>query len=387
MSTLPETVLQFGAGNFLRAFADLFVHQANKQGQAVGRVVVVQSTGDARANLLNQTGGRYHVVVRGLENGQVVDRVEECASISRALFANSQWADVMRLAASPDLRFILSNTTEAGYALDPADEGYSAWPNDESRATQSPVPPRSFPAKLLAVLRARWIAQEPGVTVMPCELLEDNADKLRGIVLQLADQWKLPAEFRAWVERDCVWLSSLVDRIVPGKPDDHPLLASDPLLLMAEPFAFWALQTKPAAAKWVEHPAIVRTTDVKPYFLRKVRILNGAHTALVTKVGLKRFTTVREALDDEATRAWLERLLFEEIVPTLEGRVDGPEQFARQTIERFRNPFLKHRLDTIVVHHAAKREVRLVPTFEEFRSKFGRVPPLLDEVLKAPMPS
>src|SRR5207249_7280205 len=140
MAPLPETVLQFGAGNFLRAFADLFVHQANEQGQTVGRVVVVQSTGDARANLLNQQGGRYHVVVRGLEDGRVVDRVEEVASISRALHAGSQWAEVLTVAHSPQLHTILSNTTEAGYALDPEDR-----PTD-------PVP-RSFPAKLLAVLK------------------------------------------------------------------------------------------------------------------------------------------------------------------------------------------------------------------------------------------
>src|SRR5947209_18384081 len=120
MSGLPETVLQFGAGNFLRAFADLFLHHANQQGQNVGRAVVVQSTGDARANLLNQQGGRYHVVVRGLENGRVVDRVEECGSISRALFAASQWPDIDAVARSPALQFVLSNTTEAGFALDPA---------------------------------------------------------------------------------------------------------------------------------------------------------------------------------------------------------------------------------------------------------------------------
>jgi tagaturonate reductase len=377
MSTLPETVLQFGAGNFLRAFADLFLHHANQQGQNVGRVVVVQSTGDTRANLLNQSGGRYHVVIRGLENGRVVDRVEESASVSRALFAASQWSDILAVARSPELRFIVSNTTEAGYALDPADAAYDA---------HSAPPPKSFPAKLTAVLFARWQAKQPGVTLLPCELLEDNADKLRGLILQLADAWKLPAGFRAWVEADCCWQSSLVDRIVPGKPADHPLLASDPLLLMAEPFAFWALQTKPNAAKWVEHPAILRTADVKPYFLRKVRILNGAHTALVSHVGLSRFTTVREALDDDTTRAWLERLLFEEIVPTLEGRVDGPELFARQTIERFCNPFLQHKLADITVHHAAKREVRLVPTHREFQEKLGRVPPLLDAVLKAPLP-
>jgi tagaturonate reductase len=377
MSTLPETVLQFGAGNFLRAFADLFLHQANEQGQAVGRVVVVQSTGDARATRLNRQGGRYHVVVRGLENGQVVDRVEEAASISRALVAASQWPDVLAVARSPALKFILSNTTESGYALDPADANYDV---------RSDTAPKSFPAKLTAVLFARWQARQPGVTLLPCELFEDNADKLRAIVLELAGGWKLPDGFRAWVERDCCWLSSLVDRIVPGPPADHPLLASDPLVLLAEPFAFWALQTKPNAAKWVEHPAILRTADVKPYFLRKVRILNGAHTALVSKVGLRRFATVREALDDEPTRTWLERLLFEEIVPTLEGRVDGPELFARQTIERFRNPFLEHQFTKIAEHHAAKREIRLVPTYHEYQEKFGRVPPLLDEVLKAPPP-
>src|SRR5436309_14302780 len=147
MNNLPETILQFGAGNFLRAFADLFVHQANQQGQNVGRVVVVQSTGDARANLLNQQGGRYHVVVRGLEDGRVVDRVEEVASISRALFAASQWADILDVARSPALHFILSNTTEAGYALNPADGPY----NPASGAS-----PISFPAKLTAVLHARW---------------------------------------------------------------------------------------------------------------------------------------------------------------------------------------------------------------------------------------
>jgi tagaturonate reductase len=311
-----------------------------------------------------------------------VDRVEEVASVSRALFAATQWPDVLAVARSPELLFIISNTTEAGYALDPTDGAYRV--GDGARPAT--VPPVSFPAKLTAVLHARWQAGEPGVTLLPCELLEDNADKLRGIVLDLARTWGLPAEFTAWVDTECCWLSSLVDRIVPGKPAEHPLLASDPLLLMAEPFAFWALQTRPNAHRWAEHPAITRTPDVKPYFLRKVRILNGAHTALVSKVGLKRFATVREAMDDDPTRAWLERLLFEEIVPVLEGRVDGPQEFARQTLERFRNPFLQHKLTDIAAHHATKREVRLVPTFAEFRAKFNRVPPLLDEVLKAPPP-
>src|SRR2546423_5477583 len=186
MSTLPEPVLQFGAGNFLRAFADLFLYQANEQGQNVGRVVVVQSTGDARANLLNQQGGKYHVVVRGLENGQVVDRVEEVGSVSKALFAATQWPAILATACAPELQFIISNTTEAGYALDPAD--------DEHEPASDDVP-ASFPAKLTAVLHARWMAGRAGVTLLPCELLEDNADRLLAIVLKLADTWNLPAKF------------------------------------------------------------------------------------------------------------------------------------------------------------------------------------------------
>src|SRR5437879_6100644 len=159
MSQLPETVLQFGSGKFLRAFADLFIHQANLDGQAVGRVVVVQSTGDERARLLNRQGGRYHVLVRGLLGGQTVDRTEQAASISRALVAARQWPEVVAVARSPDLRYVISNTAEVGYTLDPQDR-----PGD--------APPRSFPGKLLLLLKERHEAGPPGVTLLPCELFE-----------------------------------------------------------------------------------------------------------------------------------------------------------------------------------------------------------------------
>ncbi|HEV3144667.1 MAG TPA: altronate dehydrogenase [Gemmataceae bacterium] len=369
MTPLPETVLQFGAGRFLRAFADLFIHHANVAGQHIGRVAVVQSTGDDRAGLLNQSGGKYHVVVRGLECGQTVDRVEEVASISRALVASQQWDEILMIARSPDLRFVLSNTTEAGYNLDPTDQADSA-------------APKSFPAKLLAVLKVRFDAGKPGLTIIPCELQEHQADKLLAIVLQLAQSWKYPADFANWLQSKCVWLHTLVDRIVVGPPKDHPFTGKDPLLIMAEPFAFWALQDKPGAFPFVRNPAIVRTPNVQPYFLRKVRILNGAHSALLIKARPRGFVTVREAMNDPVLSAWLERLLFEEIVPTLEGRVDGPNGFAKQTLERFRNPFLEHKLSDIAQHHESKVKVRLIPTQAEFRERFGRNAPLLDEVLK-----
>lgn len=368
MTQLPETILQFGAGRFLRAFVDLFVHQANQQGQNVGRIVVVQSTGDDRAGLLNNGGGMYHVVVRGLENGQIVDCVDEVASISRALVASQQWHDVLSLARSPELRFIISNTTEAGYHLAPGD-----------RFDQAPAV--SFPAKLLQVLHARFLAQQPALTIIPCELRENQADVLRGIVAQLARDWKLPSVFLDWIEQKCVWLNTLVDRIVVGPPADHPLSGKDPLLIMAEPFAFFALQEKQGAAPFVQHPAIRRAPDVLPYFLRKVRILNGAHTALLIKAWPRKFVTVKQSMADPALSSWLEKLLFDEIVPTLEGRVEDPQGFARHTLERFRNPFLEHKLADIALHHATKVKVRLEPTASEFEKRFGKAPALLTEVL------
>ena len=370
MNPLPETILQFGGGRFLRAFADLFIHQANEQGQNVGRIVVVQSTGDERAAALNRQQGCYHVAVRGYEGGAVVDRMETSASISRAFVAASQWDEVRALARSPQLRIILSNTTESGYNLDPADKPADA-------------PPRSFPAKLLTVLRERFEADGTGLTIVPCELREHNADTLRGLLLNLVRDWGISGDFAAWLERECVWLNTLVDRIVVDPPADHPLRAEDAMLAVCEPYALWAIQQK--AVPFLHHPAVVWTPDVQPYFLRKVRILNGAHTALLIQAWPRGFKTVREAVLDAELGTWLERLLFEEIVPALEGRVDGPVEFARQVLDRFRNPFFEHQLTSIAAHHAEKVEVRLAPTLEEFKAKFDRTPPLLQEVLNKPL--
>jgi len=372
MNTLPETILQFGSGRFLRAFADLFIHQANAQ-QQIGRIVIVQSTGGERAGGLNRQGGRYHVLVRGIEAGQVIDRIEPCESISRALVAAQQWPEVLDLARSPQLRVVLSNTTEKGYDLDPADG-----PND--------APPRSFPAKLLAVLRARFEAGLPGLTIVPCELRERQADVLRGLVVDLGRSWNLSADFLGWLENQCHWLNTLVDRIVTGTPADHPLLASDPMLTACEPYALFAIEDKPAAGRFLNHPAVVWTPDVMPYFLRKVRLLNGGHTALLIKAWPRGFRTVREAVNDAELGPWLERLLLDEIAPVLQGRVEDPSGFARQVLDRFRNPFIEHQLADIALHHATKVQVRLVPTRDEYRQRFGKEPALLNEVLAMPAP-
>ncbi|WP_020474352.1 mannitol dehydrogenase family protein [Zavarzinella formosa] len=365
---MAETILQFGSGRFLRAFADYFVDVANREGQNLGQVVIVQSTGGERAGNLASAGGKYHLLIRGLENGQVVDRVEEIGSVSRALVAGSQWDEVRKLAASPDLKFILSNTTEAGFTLEEAD-------------SPTARPPKSFPAKVAVLLKERFDAGLPGLTIIPCELLEGNARLLREAILGLSAKWGYPVAFQEWLKTECVWLHTLVDRIVVGPPKDHPLTASDPMFIMAEPFSFFALESHPKAYPFATHPSITRTPDVLPYFLRKVRILNAAHTALLIKAMPKGFAIVREAMKDAELVPWLERLLFEEIVPTVADRVEGGEQFAKDTLERFKNPFFEHKFSDIFLHHASKVNVRLVPTAAEFERKFGKKPPLLTEVL------
>jgi tagaturonate reductase len=368
MDGWPETILQFGGGNFLRAFADLFVHEANLAGSGPGRVVVVQSTNSNRAELLNAQGGRYHVWVRGLEHGQEIDRIQEIASISRALVAGEGWQAVLDVARSPDLDSVVSNTTEAGYALVESDRLDGGAPD-------------SFPAKLLLVLQARYEAGLEGLTILPCELVEQNGDRLLRLVLEQAGIWNMDAAFVRWLEAEVRWRNTLVDRIVSGRPNSHPLLAEDALLTTAEPFALWIIETDEDAPPPIDHPAVEQTDNVAPFLLRKVRILNGAHTALVCRAQPQGIETVREAVAHADVGPWLRRLVFEEIVPTLEGKVETPGRFAEQALERFANPFLEHRLRDIALHHEAKVKVRLAPTRDAFEEAFGRPPELLSEIL------
>lgn len=366
---LPETILQFGGGNFLRGFVDVFVHEANEAGHGIGRIVVVQSTRSGVAETINRQGGRYHVVTRGLKNGQKVDQVQEITSLSRAIDAESDWAAVKAVAASPDLRMIVSNTTEAGFVLDPAD-------------TQRTAPaPRSFPAKLLDVLWYRYeqLPEKPPA-ILPCELLPKNGEKLLQLVLQQATLWNAPPQLIDWLQGRCAWGNSLVDRIVSGKPAEHPLLATDGLLTVTEPFALWAVEADDRIPLF-PHPAIQRPADTGPYELRKVRSLNGAHTALVAKVIPMGLHTVREAVQHPQVGPWLQRLLSEEIVPTIRDRVPDVDAFVADTLERFANPFLEHKLSSIALNHEAKLKTRLVPTQQEYVQRFAKRPVLLDGIL------
>ncbi len=330
--------------------------------------MVVQSTGSQRARAFDAAGGRYHVALRGLCAGRVVDCVVEVHCVERALAARTQWSEVLDAARSERLRAVVSNATEAGYALEPGDRPDAA-------------PPESFPAKLLAVLQARFVAGLPGVTVLPCELVEQNAQRLRDLVLEQAVRWSLPEPLLAWLRRDCAWRNTLVDRIVAAPKPEDPWAAADPLFAVAEPFALWLVQGASPVPCFSAHPSVRQVDDLGPWVLRKVRILNGAHTALVAKALPRGCRTVRDAVLDPQIGAWLRRLLFDEIVPTLEGRADAPGPFAEQVLERFANPFLDHRLADIALHHEVKVQMRLLPTHADYCRRFGRAPPLLDALL------
>lgn len=365
---INATILQFGGGRFLRAFTDLFVQQANEAGQGIGQVVVLQSTDSGYAEKLNAQQGRFHVAIRGIDRGETIDTVHEVACVQRALIIQHQWEEIVSLARSPQLRFIISNTTEAGLALAEGD-------------SRDAKPPASFPARLLALLRARFEAGLPGVAIIPCELREHNADLLLSLVLSQAKAWQEREALLQWLQKECVWINTLVDRIVTDRPPDYTLFPKDALLAVAEPYALWALENKPLPGPFPELPPILRVPDVEPYFLRKVRILNGAHTALLSQAMPRGYQTVREALADPEVLTWLKRLLFDEIVPTLEGRVEDPKAFAEQVLERFANPFLHHRLTDIAKNHRQKVPVRLLPTYEEYKARFGKTPRLLEQAI------
>ena len=375
MNQLAETVLQFGAGRFLRGFVDRFIHQANQQGQNVGRIVIVQATPGARANLLAQQAGIYNALYRGVEDGEIVDKTIKIESVSRALVAGEEWPEILRVATSAHLKYIITNATEAGYATDGTDKF------DDK-------PPKSLPGKLAAVLWARYKSGGSPLVLLPCELIERNADKVSELVIAQAISWNLPSDFISWVTGQCWWLNNLVDCIITDGPADHPLALSDKMLIAIEPYALFAIE-KPARGMppIFTSPYLHVVDDLSPFFLRKVRILNAVHSCMVAKFYGHGFETVQQVMADRVANRWCRDVVFEEIVPALVVRVEGVAEFADMSFERFRNPFQGHLLKNISMNHDAKLQVRIAPTIDEFTTIYGRPPKRLMEVFHTKIPS
>ena len=365
---MKERIIQFGEGGFLRSFADVFVHKMNEQGLYDGKVVVVQPIAKGLIPVLNEQKGVYHQFLRGIEDGEVINDCIKVTSISRGVDPYTDFAEYLKLAQNPDMHVIISNTTEAGI---------------EYLGTESinDAPPKSFPAKLTVLLYERFKAGLPGFIILSCELIDNNGKELLGCVLKYAKLWNLSDEFVEWIQKENHFCNTLVDRICTGYPKDEVaelterLGKEDKLMNTAEIFHLWVIEGDfekefPLQAAGIN---VIWTKDVKPYKKRKVRILNGGHTSMVLAARLYGLSTVKECLDDKIVGAFLNKTLFEEIIPTL-GNTEEDIAFGKAVLERFANPFVKHQLLSIALNSVSKFKARVLPTILEYYEQKGELP-------------
>lgn len=360
--------MQFGEGGFLRGFVDYFFHKLNEKGLYDGKIVIVQPLPTGMIDMLNAQDCRYNLFLRGIQDGQEVNERTEITSISRCINPYTDFDAYMALAENPDLRVIVSNTTEAGIE-------YLGTESMEDR------PAKSYPAKLTQFLYKRFTLGLKGFILLPCELIDHNADTLKECVLKYADLWNLGDGFKEWIETENDFCNTLVDRIVTGYPREeaeelekvigHP----DKMIDTAEIFHLWVIEghheDELPFNKAGYH--IVWTDDASPYKKRKVRILNGGHTSMVLGAYLYGLETVGECMKDETVSAYLKHCIFEEIVPTL-GNTETDINFGKAVLERFSNPYIRHMLLSIALNSVSKFEVRVLPTILEHKEKFGTYP-------------
>ena len=371
----PVKVLQFGEGNFLRAFVDWMLHRMNRQGLFQGRALVVQPLPHGMVDELNAQEGLYTVLLRGVQGGQVKEEHCLVQSVAGGLNPYSDWKAFLDAAESPDLQVIVSNTTEAGITY-----------------TQEPRPtdqcPNSFPAKLLAFLLRRFEAFKglpvAGLMILPCELIDQNGTKLKEVLLRLADDWGLSPEFVAWLKRDNVFFNTLVDRIVPGYPKEEAeaiqaqLGYEDRLLVAGEIFHLWVIAGPDGYQDILPLNKaglnVVWTDDLSSYRERKVRVLNGLHTSMVSlglPLGLE---TVRQAVEHPLLGAYLKDLCQSEILPHVDQPPDERQAFAAEVMERFANPHIRHLLADIALNTVAKFKTRCLPSLLDHYKTEGPAP-------------
>ena len=370
LESAPERVLQFGEGNFLRGFVNYFIDLMNEKSGFDSKTVVVQPIAAGLADMINEQEGLYTLYLRGMENGQRVNRKRVISNISRCLNPYSDYKALLELAKSPDLRFIVSNTTEAGIVFD-----------DGSAFDQEP--PASFPAKLTRFLFERFQQGLPGFVILSCELIDNNGQELKKCVDKYIEYWQLPFEFAAWVEAENIFCSTLVDRIVTGYPRSEKDALNyengyvDDLINTAEVFGFWVIEG-PARLR-EELPfaeaglPVMIVDDHTPYKQRKVRILNGAHTSMIMAAYLAGQDIVRESMDDDLIRGFMSRTIYDEIIPTLSLPEDELKEFAASVTERFANPYIDQSLLAISLNSISKWRARVMPSLLGFYQNTGEL--------------
>lgn len=366
-----ERVIQFGEGGFLRGFVDYFLYKLNEKEVWDGKVVIVQPIEKGMCEMLSAQNCEYNLYLRGIENGEIINEKTHIDVISRCVNPYTQFDDYLSLAENPDFRFIISNTTEAGIE-------YLGTEKIDDR------PAKSYPAKLTQLLYKRFTLGLKGFILLPCELIDNNADNLKECIIKYAKLWELGDDFINWINEENHFCNTLVDRIVTGFPKDEAknlwkeIGYQDNLLDTAEIFHLWVIEGHHEDELPFNKAGynIVWTDDVKPYKKRKVRILNGGHTSMVLGAYLYGLTTVGECLNDETVHAFLDKCIFDEIIPTL-GNTETDVNFGKAVIERFKNPFIKHQLLSIALNSVSKFAVRVLPTIIEYKEKFAAYPPAL----------
>lgn len=371
----PVKILQFGEGNFLRAFIDWILQNLNDAGVINADVAVVQPMPMGRVAELEKQDGLYTLCLEGIDKGEKVQSKQIIDVLKDFINPFEQYDKFLDYAKSADLEIVISNTTEAGIALDETDTDFTKCP-------------KSFPGKLLAFLKARYDHFDgdasKGLAIIPCELIDHNGDELKRVMLELAKIKGMDEKFIDWISNACHYTSTLVDRIVPGYPRDNAAQIceetgfADNNIVKGEIFHLWVLQKEPFIQEKL--PAdksglnVIFADDITPYKQRKVKILNGTHTGIVPVAYLSGIDTVRESVEDEDVGRFAAELINDEIKPTIELPKDEMDAFANSVVERFKNPFIRHELMSIALNSTTKFRTRLLPTYNDYRRKFGKSP-------------
>lgn len=371
----PIKVVQFGEGNFLRAFVDYMIDIANEQGKFDGDIVLIKPIEFGNLDMFHKQDCQYTVSLRGNVNGEgkIINRI--VTSVADAVDTSKEYAKYMGLAEIDTLRFVVSNTTEAGIVYDPTDKFESE-------------PPKTFPGKLTKFLYHRFETfngdMSKGLVMLPVELIDDNGLHLKECVMKLIDLWNLSDEFKKWVDEACVFTSTLVDRIVTGYPrateaeEWEKLGYEDHIMVTGEPFALWVIESSKDISKEFPLPdaglPVIFTEDHHPYKQRKVRILNGAHTSFVLASWLCGNDIVRQSMEDADVRDFMNKTIFDEVIPTLTLPEDELKEFAGEVVNRFNNPYVDHALLAISLNSVSKWRARCLPSLLGYVDKFGKLP-------------
>lgn len=372
---LPIKVVQFGEGNFLRAFVEYAFQRLNKEVNFKAGIAVVQPIDKGVVDVLNNQDGLYTLFLKGIQKGKEIQHQEVITNVVKGVDPYKDFEAYLDLAKLQDLEFIISNTTEAGISYVDSDSA-------------DMVPPSSFPAKLTKLLYERYKhfdgAPDKGLTIIPCELINHNSKKLKELVLKYASDWQLGDGFKNWITSDCSFHSTLVDRIVPGYPTDEieqynaQLHYKDHLIVTAETFFLWVIEGEDALRKKLPfHKTdldVKIVKDMQPYRTRKVRILNGAHTTMVPLSLLYGNSTVKETIENQFTGKFVNNAIFDEINTTLDMDREELDSFAENVLDRFRNPFIKHQLADIALNSISKFKVRVLPSLLSYVETHKELP-------------